>query len=433
MVFFVISRALGFVREMVIAGQFGTSAELDAYLAAFRLPDLLFQLVAGGALASAFIPTFTTCLVDGDEEGSWRLASAIANWLLLILGLLGVLAGLVAPLIVAYVVAPGFGPEQQRLTVELMRWMLISTVVFALSGLVMGILNARGHFLTPALAPVVYNVSIICGALFLSPFWGVRGLVAGVVVGAIGHLLVQVPVLVAQGARYTPNLSPRDPAVREVARLMGPRVLGLAAVQMSFIVNVALASTLPEGRIVALNYGWIIMLLPQGIIAQAVATAAFPTLSELAARNDEPGLTGTLNKTMLGVIALTLPAAAALFFLRVPVVRILLERGEFGPESTRATAWALGFYSLGLLGHSTVEIMTRAFYALHDTRTPVTVGVATMLLNVALNIVLMRLFASAGLMAHGGLALASSIAVTLEMFALFYLLKKRLPGLLKSF
>ncbi len=429
MILFVVSRATGLLREIVIAQQFGTSADLDAYLAAFRLPDLFFALMAGGALGSAFIPVFAAYLARGDERGAWRLASAIINWVLLLLSATGLLAAVFAPTLVTYIIAPGFNRSQQILTVELMRWMLISTVVFGVSGVVMGILNGRQHFLLPALAPIVYNAAIICGAWFLGPAIGVHGAVVGVVVGAVGHLLLQVPGLWCQGMRYTRHFAPQDPGVREVGRLMAPRALGQAAVELNHLVNVTLASMQPTGSISALNYGRLMMLLPQGVIAQSVAIAAFPTFSTLAARGERDELRHILSTTLRSVLYLTLPAAVGLIWLRQPLIGAVFEHGEFDAWSTRATAWALMFYALGLVSHAVVEIVTRAFYALHDTRTPVIVGISAMMANIALSLGLMSLFAVVGWMAHGGLALANSLATTAEMVILLYLIVRRLAGL----
>ncbi|MBE7473573.1 MAG: murein biosynthesis integral membrane protein MurJ [Anaerolineae bacterium] len=429
MVLFLASRALGLLREVVIARQFGTSAEMDAYLAAFRLPDFLFYVVAGGALGSAFIPIFTGYLAREDLPGAWRLASAVINWVALFLTGLGGLAALFAPWIVQRFFAD-FSPAQQTLTVELMRWMLISTVIFGVSGVVMGILNAHQHFFLPALAPVIYNLAIILSAWLLGPLWGVRGLAAGVVAGAASHLLVQLPGLLSgERLRYQPVLAWRDPSLREVARLMGPRVLGLAAVQLNFVVNAVLAAGLTAGSLTALNYGWIIMLLPQGIIAQAVATALFPTLAALAATEQWAELRRIFAVTLRSLLFLTLPAAAGLLVLSEPLVRLLLERGKFDPAATTATAWALSFFALGLTGHAVVEIATRAFYALKNTKTPVAVGVAAMAVNIGLSWLLLRLFAGWGWPPHGGLALANSIAVTLEMIALLALLRPQMGGL----
>ena len=264
---FFVSRVTGLVREMIIGARFGTSAELDAYQAAFRVPDLLFQLAAGGALGSAFIPVFTGCLTRKDLTGGWRLFSAVINLVLILLTALSVLLALTAPWLVRTLLAPGFSAAQQALTAELVRWMLISTIIFGVSGIVMGALNSFQHFLLPALAPILYNLSIIGGAWFLAPTYGVFGLVLGVVVGAMLHLDVQLFGLWWYSADYTPTLGLKDPKVHEVARLMGPRVLGLAAVQINFWVNTLLASSLATGSLAALNYAWLLMLLPQGIVA----------------------------------------------------------------------------------------------------------------------------------------------------------------------
>jgi putative peptidoglycan lipid II flippase len=277
---------------------------------------------------------------------------------------------------------------------------------------------------------VIYNLAIILGAWLLGPLWGVRGLAAGVVVGAASHLLVQLPGLLSgQRLRYQPVLAWRDPSLREVARLMGPRVLGLAVVQLNFVVNAVLAAGLTAGSLTALNYGWIIMLLPQGIIAQAVATALFPTLAALAATEQWVELRRIFALTLRSLLFLTLPAAVGLLVLSEPLVRLLLERGKFDPAATTATAWALSFFALGLTSHAVVEIATRAFYALKNTKTPVAVGVAAMAVNIGLSWLLLRLFAGWGWPPHGGLALANSIAVTLEMIALLALLRPQMGGL----
>ena len=429
MALFVVSRSLGLLREMVIGHQFGTGGDLDAYLAAFRVPDILFQIVAGGALASAFIPTFASYLAQDREDSAWRLASAVINLVLIITTALATVAVLLAPWLVHTLVAPGFDPERQALTTELMRLMLLTPVIFGVSGVVMGILNARQHFLLPALAPIAYNLGIIGGALILARTMSVRGLAWGVVIGALGHLLVQVPGLVRHGLRYTPTLGLRDPGVHEVGRLMVPRMVGLAAVQVNFLVNTILASGLAAGSLSALNYAWLLMLLPQGVFAQAVATAAFPTFSAQAARGQRAEMRGTLSATLRAVLYLAVPAAVGLIVLRVPLVQLLFERGAFTETSTQMVAWALALFALGLAAHSAVEIVVRAFYAMHDTKTPVTIGVAAMGLNVVLSLVLINAFKAVGWMPFGGLALSNSVATTIEIIVLLALIRRRLDGL----
>lgn len=423
MAFFILSRFTGLAREIIIGARFGTSAQYDAYLAAFRVPDLLFQLVAGGALGSAFIPVFAGYWVQGDKPGAWLLFSRVLNLVTLLLIFLATAAILFAAPLVGHVIAPGFSREQQALTVQLMRVMLAGTVVFGASGLVMGALNAKQHFLWPAVAPVVYNLAIIGSAWWLAPRMGIVGLAYGVVAGAIGHLLVQLPQLARAGVVYTPSANLRDAGVREVLRLMGPRVLGLFFVQMQFLVNTILASGLAAGSLSALNYAWLIMLLPLGIFAQSVATAVFPTFAAQIGAGDVDAMRRTLSQTLRTVLFLIIPSAVGLVTFGSLIVRLLLERGSFTAASTALVTYALAFYALGLVGHASLEIMVRAFYALHNTWTPVIVGVGAMVLNILLGIWWVQY------LGFGGLALANSTATLLEALLLLILLRRRLGGL----
>ena len=398
MVFFILSRVTGLTREIILGDRFGTSAAYDAYLAAFRVPDLLFQLVAGGALGSAFLPIFAAYWLHTDKRDAWLLFSRVLNLVVLVLVGMAALAVIFAEPLVRYGLAPGFGPEQARVTAELMRVMLFGTVLFGASGLVMGALNATQHFLSPAAAPVLYNLAIIAAAYWLGPTMGVYGLALGVVVGSLAHLLVQLPALIRRGVRYTPALSMTDPAVRQVAKLMGPRILGLFFVQMQFIVNTILASGLSAGSLSALNYAMLLMLLPQGVIAQAVATVAFPTFSAQA-------------------------AAGQFDLLRRPTISILFEHGAFDTASMILVAYGLQFYLVGLIAHSLLEIVVRGFYALQNTWIPVTVGIVAMSGNIALS------FLFVGRLSFGGLALANSVATTAETVLLVWLISQRMGGL----
>ena len=381
MALFVVSRVAGLVRQMVIGTMFGTSGELDAYMAASRIPEMIFLVVAGGALGSAFIPTFTALLTRDGSRAAWRLASAVVNLVILALIGLAAVTAILAPLAVRTAIAPGFSAEQQALTVRLLRVMLLSSVIFGASGLVMGALNAHQHFLLPALAPTVYNLSIIAGGWLLGPRMGVMGLAVGVTVGACLHLLVQVPGLLRYGARYTPVLDLGNAAVREVGKLMTPRVIGTAIAQINFVVNNSLASRMGEGAVSAINYAWMIMLLPQGVFAQAVGTAVFPTFAAQAARKEYADMRATLATTLRMVFFLCLPATVGLVVLGRPLVSLIFERGAFVATSTDAVTWALAFYALGLVGHAGLEIVARAFYALHDTITPVWVGALAVMLE----------------------------------------------------
>ncbi len=429
MALFILSRALGLVRQMVIGAMFGTSGALDAYMAAARIPEMIFLVVAGGALGSAFIPTFADHLAQNDRAGAWRLASSVINLALLALTLATGLMIILAPTLVRALIAPGFDAQQQALTVRLLRVMLLSPIIFGVSGVIMGALNAHQHFLLPALAPSLYNLAIIGGALLLGPHIDVMGLALGGLIGAGLHLLVQLPGLLHYGARYTLTLGLNTPGVREVGRLMAPRVLGTAIAQLNFVVNNSLASGMGVGAVSAINYAWLLMLLPQGVFAQAVGTAAFPTFAEQAAQGKRAELRHTLSSTLRAIFSLCFPATVGLIVLSRPLVSLLFERGAFKTGSTEAVAWALAFYALGLMGHAGLEIIARAFYALHDTLTPVWVGALTMGLNVALSLTLPGAFGSLGWPSHAGLALANSLATLLELTALMALMSHRLDGL----
>lgn len=422
MIFFVLSRASGLVREIIVGSRFGTSAEYDAYLAAFRVPDLLFQLAAGGALGSAFIPVFSGFFLKSNKQDAWLLFSRVLNLITLLLIGFGLLAAIFAEPLVSGVLAPGFTSAQQQLTVSLMRPMLISTVLFGASGLVMGALNATQHFVAPAAAPVLYNVAIILAALALVPNYGVYGLVIGVVVGALTHLLVQLPILFQKGYRYRASLSVRDAAVCKVAMLMGPRALGIFFIQMHFLINTILASSLGAGSLSALNYAWLLMLLPQGVIAQGIATVVFPTLSAQAAAGQIDAFKRIFERSLRVVVFLVLPATAILLIFRRPAISILLERGAFDTGSMILVAYGLQFYMFGLIFHSMLEIIVRGFYALQDTWTPVVIGILAMMANIGMSFLLV------GQLSFGGLALANSLATMAESLVLLWLLNRRTPG-----
>jgi putative peptidoglycan lipid II flippase len=429
MALFVLSRLLGLGRQIIIGALFGTSGELDAYLAANRITETVFLVVAGGALGSAFIPTFADHLTKEDHAGAWRLLSAVINLALIAMIIVVGVIVLLTPMLVRTVIAPGFDPSLRMLTVRLLRLMLITPIIFAVSGVVMSALNAHQHFLLPALAPSIYNLSIIGGAVILGPRLGVRGMAVGVVVGSALHLLVQVPQLLRYGARYIPVLGLRDPSVQQVGRLMGPRVLGTAVAQLNLVINNSLATRMGEGAVSAINYAWMLMLLPQGIFAQAVGTAAFPTFAEQVARGEQGELRDTLSSTLRGIIFLSIPATVGLVALGHPLVSLLFERGAFEAASTKAVTWALAFFALGLVGHAGLEIVARAFYALHDTFTPVWVGGLAMGVNVTLSLTLPSAFASAGLQPFGGLALANSVATLLEFGVLLILIRRRINSI----
>jgi putative peptidoglycan lipid II flippase len=427
---FALSSLIGLLNRMLYSGVFGTGVSLDAFFSANRVPDILFNLMAGGALASAFIPMFATFLTQNDRPGAWRLASGIGNLLILGLGLAAALVWIAAPWIVPNLLVPGYDdPAQIELVVDLLRIQLIALVLFGISGLVMSILNAHQRFALPALAPSLNWLGWIIGIFLFVPRFGIYGLAWGVVLGALFHLLIQLPGLHGLQARYSPTLGTKDPAVREVGKLMLPRVFGVAVVQLNFLVNIILASTMVEGSLTGITLGFAIMLMPQIVIAQAIAIAALPTFSTQVALGQITQMRESLATTLRGVVFLSLPASIGLLLLRRPIVSMLFERGEFDARSTDLVAWALLWFAAGLVGHALVEIISRAFYALKDTRTPVLVGAGAMGLNLVLSLTLSVGFERIGWAPLGGLALANTIATALEAMLLVWLMRGRLNGL----
>ena len=419
---FLISKITGILDDLILARIIGPGRELDAYYAAFNLPDLLFTLVAGGALASAFIPVVSG-LIARDRAAAWRLTSAVIN-LAFVATLIGsVLLALSAPWIVNQTVGRGFDLEQQALTAGLMRVILISTAIFSVSAIVMSALQANQHFLLPALAPILYNLGILAGVILLAPRLGVWGPAIGVVIGALLHLLVQFPGLIRYGAHWTPWLGLRDRDLRRVLVLLMPRVAGLGVVQIAAVIGTSLASELSSGSVTALNYGWRVMQLPETVIATAVATAVFPTLSELAAAGRRDELRATFLSAARAILALTVPATVGLIVLGRPMVRVLFEGGLFQSAATDAAVWALHGYAVGLIGHSMLEVCARSFYAQQDTRTPLFVAIGAMSVSVIAGLALR------GPLSHGGLALANSVGVSVEVLVLLVIARRRLGGI----
>lgn len=425
----------GLIRGVLVARAFGASPELDAFFAANRVSETLFLLIAGGALGSAFIPTFTGLLARDDKDSAWRLASSLANAVTLTLSLLAALIALFAPQVVRFALAPGLSadPELFTLTVSLLRIQLISAILFGLGGLIVGILNAHQIFLVPALTAALYQIGIIFGAIVLAPFMGIYGLAWGVVIGAVFYLVVQLPslfkLITGHWSLVTLSLGLQNANVRQVLLLMGPRLVGVAVVQLNFWVNTWLASQMAPGSVSGLYYGFSLMLMAQAVIAQSVAIAAMPTFSAQHALGQQDEMRFSLASSLRGVILLALPASVGLIVLRQPIISLLYQRGEFDERSVQIVAWALLWYAAGMLGHSIMEILTRAFYAQHDTKTPVIIGTGAMLLNVIFSVTFAKLFESAGWMPHGGLALANSLATALEATVLFVMMRKRLNGI----
>lgn len=415
------SRLTGVLREMVISYQFGTGRDYEAYLAGNRIPDLIFQVLVGGAVASAFIPVFTGYLARGDHDEGWKMVSSLFNLSVAVLTPVCVVLMIFAPQLVR-LLAPFFDEETSLLAANLARVMLLSPIFFSLGCFATSVLNSHNRFLLASLAPTVYNVGIIVGALFLAGPFGIYGLALGSAIGALLFLLVQIPGLWRVRMTYTRIIDIKHPGVVQVGRLMLPRTIGLAVAQVNFAVILFFASGMEE-RFAALNYAWTLTMMPVGIFAMAISTAVFPTLAAQGATDQLAALRHTMATSLRLILYLTIPASIGLIVLRYPIIQLLFQRGEFDPQSADLTAFALQFYAAALFAHSATEIITRAFYALQDTRTPVVVAFAAMLINVMLALVLVQF------LSHGGLALAASISATFEAITLLFLARRRLGGL----
>ncbi|HEV8535639.1 MAG TPA: murein biosynthesis integral membrane protein MurJ [Candidatus Limnocylindria bacterium] len=412
------SRVLGWLRLSVIGANFGETPELDAFWAAFKIPDAIFGLVVAGALASAFIPVFTGYLAREREEEAWHVASSVLNAVLLLLVGFSTVMLVAAPLVVP-VIAPFRDPRQVELAIELTRLMLLSPIFMGLSSLTTGILNSYRQFLSGATAPLVYNAVIILFTVFASPFLKIHAVAVGVVVGALFMWLVQLPELTFRRTRYSLSLDFAHRGVRDVLRLAGPRTLALGAVQIVFFVDTYLASGMREGSLTALVYAFQLMLLPLGVFSIAISAAVFPTLSHYASLGQVSRMRDAVQQAIRWILFLTLPTAILMIVLRRPIVNLLFEYGSFGPAAREATQAAFLFYSLGLAGHALVQILARVYFASRDTTTPL----ALTLISIGLNVVLAVLLAP--ILFINGLALANSIATLVEAGLLLALLTPR--------
>jgi len=426
-IFTFVSRILGLVRDILIANFFGSGMVADAFFVAFRIPNLLRRLFAEGSFSVSFIPVFTEYLQNRSREEAFLLARAVLTFLVLIVTVVTILGIIFAPLIVR-VIAPGFGGmgEKYALTVLLTRIMFPYIFLVSLLALFMGILNSLKHFAAPAIAPVFLNLSMIAALLFLSPYMSTPtvGLAMGVIAGGILQLALQIPFLLKKGLSFAPKWNPRHPALKKIGVLMLPTIFGSAVYQINQLVGTLLASLLREGSVSYLYYADRLVQFPLGVFAIAISTAVLPSLSREAADGDLERLKGTLSHALRLTMFITIPAMIGLIVLRQPIITLLFQRGAFDLFTTMMTARALLCYSLGLWAFAALRVFVSAFYSLQDTKTPVKVAVVAMLANIGFSLILMRTP-----LEHAGLALALSLASTLQLCMLIFLLRKRLGGI----
>jgi len=417
---FAADKLLGIVREAAVGRAFGTSAVLDAYFAAFEVPEGLNTIVTGAALTTALIPVLSNVICHSGRQEVWRLFSCVINWVLIVTGLACMAAAILArPIILA--LAPGFieQPAQAALATRLMRLVLIQTLVFSASTVLTGTLEAHKHFLLPALGPMCYTAGRILGALVLAPRWGIFGLAWGGIGGALAHLLVKLPWLVQHRAHWMPVLF--HPALPGLLRLMGPRVLGMGVTYVTFVLPTTFGSFLPAGAIAAYEYAWKLMQLPETILGTAIGTVVFPTLAGMASRGDEDDLRRTFSWALRLILALSIPAAVGLVVVGRPLTALLLQRGVFDELATARVYQALRFLALGLVTHSVLEVVARVFYARRDMWTPLWAALCGLALNAAVGWALLPY------LEQGAIALANAMGAGLQV-VLLLLAARRLVG-----
>ena len=424
------SRVLGLVRDQVLASMFGAGNAMDAFNVAFRIPNLVRDLFAEGAMSAAFVPVFMRQLATGDTSSAWRLGNNVINALLVVTGVLVVLGIIFAwPIVRTFAGDYANVPGKLELTVLLTRIMLPFLTLVAVAAALMGMLNSLQRFFIPALAPAMFNIATILCALLLVPLmprigWPpITAIAIGALLGGLAQIVLQWPLLRREGFSYSPVLNWRQEGLRRVLMLMGPGTIGLAATQVNVFVNTVLATGEGTGAVSWLNYAFRLMYLPTGLFGVSIATATIPAVSRHAARDDAAGVRSTLGEGLSLMFVLNVPATVGLIVLSQPIVRVIFERRAFLPSDTAATAAALQFYAVGLLGYSIVRIASPTLYALGDSRTPVGISIASVIVNAILNVVLARF------LGYRGLALGTSIAALFNAGGLLWLLHARLEGL----
>ena len=447
MVAFAVAKVISLAQTVIIAQAFGVGSEWDSFVTANRIPELIFTLISGGALAHAFIPIFSSYLARDDKPGAWRIATNVINFIFTVTFIVSAVVFVVAPWMVEHVFAPGFTLEQVEQTAQLMRILLISTLIFSVSGISMGILQSHNHFLLPALAPIMFDVGILFGVIFLLPSMGVVGISLGAVLGAAMHFGIQVPGLIYYRARWRPYLNLKDPVLWRVIRLMLPRVAGLGVFSLNFLVMNNIASRLGTGSVSALDWGWRLMQIPQTLIGTAIGTVVFPSLAALSEVGDESGKRALMSGALRFILISSIPSAVGLIVVGRPIIS-LLERGAFDASASALVYSTLTAFTLGLIVHSALEVVARSFYADKDTLTPLWAALGGAAINLVLSYVLsnvnyvaqfselntaITLWPLDGFYLEqgnvSGLALANSLGVMFEVLFLLWILRRRWHGI----
>ena len=423
------SRGLGLIRDRILATNFGADDILDAYYAAFKIPDLIYNLLILGALSAAFIPVFTGLISRKHKEENLREAWNLVNTILTI-GVITV--GAISLLILIFsrpivdLMAFGYSPEKRELILQMTRIMLWSPIILGISGILGGILNSFRKFFFYSLSPIFYNLGIIIGAVFLTKYFGPLGLSWGVILGALGHLAVQIPEVWRSGFRFVPNFNWRNKHFKKVLKLMIPRTLGIATAQINLLAVVVIASTLESGSLAVFNFANNLQSVPLGLFGISFAVASFPVLSRLWAKEKKEQFVSELTATLRKIIFLIIPFSALMYVLRAQIVRVILGAGKFNWEDTQLTFTALGIFTFSLWAQSLIPLLARAFYAIQDTKTPFLVGLLSEFLNVVLAVYLSKRYGVPGLVT------AFSLTISLNAFLLYFILRRKVGGIRKK-
>ncbi len=418
----ILSRVLGLLRDRILASHFGAGDTLDVYYAAFRVPDLLYNLLILGALSAAFIPVFTGLIARNEEKEAWKLADSLLNAALLALLIISGIFVIFTPALMK-LITPGFSGDKMAQVVMLTRIMFLSPIFLGISGIFGGILNSLKRFLIYSLAPIMYNLGIIIGAIFFVPHFGIIGLAWGVVLGAMLHMLIQYPAVRLSGFHYHPVLDLKNRHLQKVLKLMIPRTMGLAVTQVNLLIVTVIASTLATGSLSIFNFANNLQSFPLGIFAIPFALAIFPTLSHFAAKEENENFIASFSQTFRQILFFVIPASVLILVLRAQIVRVVLGTGKFDWEDTILTFQSLGIFAVSLFAQSLVPLLARSFYALHNTKVPFYTGLASEAVNLVSAIVLSHFF---GIL---GLVWAFSLASAVNMFLLLLVLRVKMKYL----
>lgn len=422
-VFSLLSRFSGLVRDRILASRFGASDILDVYYISFNIPDLIFNLIVVGAVSSAFIPVFIERRAK-DENEAWGLANNFLNLIVIMIAFVSAVSFFFIPFIIN-ILAPGFSWEKKEMAVLFTRVMLVSPIIFSASMIIGSILQSFKRFLVYSIAPILYNAGIIIGAVFFEPKFGPLGLAEGVVLGAMLHFLIQVPAVFKTGFRWNAAINFKDKYLKKIFTLMVPRTLGLAAMQVNWIITNAVATTIAVGSVAILNFANNLQYVPIAFVGLSVAVASFPVLSEEALAEDKKNFSSRISKTLKQILTIIIPLSAMMIYLREDIVRIILGAGNFKINDIKTTAEILGIFGIGIFAQGIIPFLSRSFYAMQNTKIPVISAVASVLVNIGLIFYFIKFFSWQNPIFV--LPLAFSISGILNVLILFWFLGKKLP------